>query len=141
MTISTLVDQTVEQIVALDQAAMAAARARQDTLTKPPGSLGRLEDLSVQLAGIFGQATPQIRRKAIILAAGDHGVVAEGISAYPQDVTPAMVMNFLSGGAAINVLFIDHFQNMARGHFTVRRLERAFGEVVRQTQEIARLRP
>ena len=104
MVISPLVDQTVEQIVALDEAAMAGARARQDTLTKPQGSLGRLEDLSVVLAGIFGQAVPVIRRKSLILAAGDHGVVAEGVSAYPQDVTPAMVLNFLRGGAAINVL-------------------------------------
>ena len=104
MSSSPLIDQTIAEILELDPEAMAAARARQDTLTKPLGSLGRLEDLSVQLAGIFGQATPQIRRKSIILAAGDHGVVAEGVSAYPQDVTPAMVMNFLGGGAAINVL-------------------------------------
>ena len=104
MSSSPLIDQTLAEILELDVEAMAAARARQDTLTKPLGSLGRLEDLSVQLAGIFGQGTPQIRRKSIILAAGDHGVVAEGVSAYPQDVTPAMVMNFLGGGAAINVL-------------------------------------
>ena len=83
---------------------MDAARARQDQLTKPLGSLGRLEELSIRLAGIFGVATPRISKKTVILAAGDHGVVAEGISAYPQDVTPAMVMNFLGGGAAINVL-------------------------------------
>ncbi len=83
---------------------MAAARARQDTLTKPLGSLGRLEELSIRLAGIYGEAVPAIGSKSIILAAGDHGVVAEGVSAYPQDVTPAMVMNFLGGGAAINVL-------------------------------------
>src|SRR3990172_6753384 len=83
---------------------MAAARARQDTLTKPVGSLGRLEDLSIQIAGISRQSRPQIHRKAIITMAGDHGVVAEGVSAYPQDVTPQMVYNFLRGGAAINVL-------------------------------------
>ena len=104
MSISDLVDRTIEDIVPLDETAMAAARARQDQLTKPLGSLGRLEELSIQLAGIFGEATPSIRRKTVILAAGDHGVVAEGVSAYPQDVTPAMVMNFLGGGAAINVL-------------------------------------
>ena len=107
MPISDLVDRTIKEIMPLDETAMAAARARQDQLTKPPGSLGRLEELSIQLAGIFGQATPSIRRKTVILAAGDHGVVAEGVSAYPQDVTPAMVMNFLGGGAAINVL-ADH---------------------------------
>ena len=104
MPISDLIDRTITEIVPLDEGAMAAARARQDQLTKPLGSLGRLEDLSIKLAGIFGQATPSIRRKTVILAAGDHGVVAEGVSAYPQDVTPAMVMNFLGGGAAINVL-------------------------------------
>jgi nicotinate-nucleotide--dimethylbenzimidazole phosphoribosyltransferase len=104
MTISAVVDRTLAELVPLDQAAMAAARARQDTLTKPPGSLGRLEDLSVLLAGMLGQPIPRIRRKAIILAAGDHGVVAEGVSAYPQEVTPQMVLNFLRGGAGINVL-------------------------------------
>jgi nicotinate-nucleotide--dimethylbenzimidazole phosphoribosyltransferase len=101
---SELIDQTLAQVVSLDEEAMAAARARQDTLTKPLGSLGRLEDLSVLLAGIFAQPIPRIRRKAVILAAADHGVVAEGVSAYPQDVTPQMVLNFLRGGAAINVL-------------------------------------
>ena len=104
MPISPLIDQTIGQIGPLNQEAMSEARARQDTLTKPLGSLGRLEELSVTLAGIFGEPIPQIRRKTIILAAADHGVVAEGISAYPQEVTPAMVMNFLAGGAAINVL-------------------------------------
>lgn len=104
MPISPLVDQTCNNIAPPDAAAIAAARARQDTLTKPLGSLGRLEDLSAMLAGMFGQAIPQIRRKAVILAAGDHGVVAEGVSAYPQEVTPQMVYNFLRGGAGINVL-------------------------------------
>ena len=104
MAISPLIDQTISQIGPLDAEAMSEARARQDTLTKPLGSLGRLEELSVTLAGIFGEPIPQIRRKAVVLAAADHGVVTEGVSAYPQEVTPAMVMNFLAGGAAINVL-------------------------------------
>ncbi len=104
MPISPLIDQTVSNIGPLDQEKMGEARARQDTLTKPAGSLGRLEEISVHLAGIFGQPIPRIRGKTIILAAGDHGVVAEGVSAYPQDVTPQMVYNFLRGGAAINVL-------------------------------------
>jgi nicotinate-nucleotide--dimethylbenzimidazole phosphoribosyltransferase len=104
MTISPLIDLTLEGIAPLDEEAMAAAQARQDTLTKPLGSLGRLEDLSVMLAGMFGDPIPQIRRKSVILAAGDHGVVAEGVSAYPQEVTPQMVYNFLRGGAGINVL-------------------------------------
>ena len=104
MTISPLVDATVDSITPLNEAAMTAARARQDTLTKPPGSLGRLEDLSVMLAGMFGDPVPRFRRKSVILAAADHGVVAEGVSAYPQEVTPQMVYNFLRGGAGINVL-------------------------------------
>ena len=104
MPISTLIDETLSRIGPLDQEAMAAARARQDILTKPLGSLGRLEEISIILAGMFGQATPSIGRKATILAAGDHGVVEEGVSAYPQAVTPQMVFNFLRGGAAINVL-------------------------------------
>ncbi len=104
MTTSNLIDQTLAKIIPPDQSAMDAARARQDTLTKPQGSLGRLEELSITLAGIFRNVIPQINRKAVILAAGDHGVVAEGVSAYPQEVTPAMVANFLAGGAAINVL-------------------------------------
>jgi nicotinate-nucleotide--dimethylbenzimidazole phosphoribosyltransferase len=83
---------------------MAEARARQDRLTKPRGSLGRLELLSVQLAGIFADPLPEIQHKVIVTMAGDHGVVAEGVSAYPQQVTPQMVVNFLQGGAAINVL-------------------------------------
>ncbi len=88
----------------LNEEAAAAARARQNTLTKPPGSLGRLEALSIQMAGITGRPIPRIKHKAIIVMAGDHGVVAEGVSAYPQAVTAQMVLNFLRGGAAINVL-------------------------------------
>lgn len=88
----------------LDETSMAAARARQDLLTKPQGSLGRLEALSIQLAGITGQPRPRLPRKAVIVMAGDHGVVRNGVSAYPSEVTPQMVLNFLAGGAAINVL-------------------------------------
>jgi nicotinate-nucleotide--dimethylbenzimidazole phosphoribosyltransferase len=83
---------------------MESARQRQLQLTKPPGSLGRLEALSIQLAGITGQAQPRVDSKAIVVMAGDHGVTAEGVSAYPAEVTPQMVLNFLHGGAAINVL-------------------------------------
>lgn len=96
--------ETIARIGSLDGMAMAAARARQDSLTKPPGSLGRLEELSVKIAGITGKAVPSISRKAIIVMAGDHGIAREGVSAYPQEVTPQMVYNFLRGGAAINVL-------------------------------------
>lgn len=94
----------IETIPPLNEASMAAARARQDTLTKPQGSLGRLEELSIQLAGITGRERPRVPRKAVIVMAGDHGVVRNGVSAYPAEVTPQMVLNFLRGGAAINVL-------------------------------------
>ena len=97
-------ETVIKKIQPLDQSSMQMARARQDRLTKPQGSLGRLEELSIQLAGITERPIPEIKDKVIITMAGDHGVVAEGVSAYPQEVTPQMVMNFLSGGAAINVL-------------------------------------
>ena len=104
MPISPLVDQTIAAIGPLDAEAVAAAEARQGALTKPPGSLGRLESLSIQLAGILGQPIPQITGKAVIVVAGDHGVASEGVSAYPAEVTPQMVFNFVAGGAAINAL-------------------------------------
>jgi nicotinate-nucleotide--dimethylbenzimidazole phosphoribosyltransferase len=94
----------IGRIGPLDAQAQKAAQERQNTLTKPQGSLGRLEALSVQIAGITGNPRPQIKDKMIVTMAGDHGVVAEGVSAYPQEVTPQMVYNFLRGGAAINVL-------------------------------------
>ncbi len=96
--------ETLERIGPLDEEAMEAARARQDQLTKPAGSLGRLEELAVRIAGIAGNPTPRIESKVVVVMAGDHGVVADGVSLFPQDVTPQMVMNFLAGGAAINVL-------------------------------------
>jgi nicotinate-nucleotide--dimethylbenzimidazole phosphoribosyltransferase len=95
----------IARIEPLDEASMHAAQTRQDALTKPRGSLGRLEALSVQLAGITRRCPPPVpSRKAVLVFAGDHGVVAQGVSAYPQEVTPQMVYNFLRGGAAINVL-------------------------------------
>ena len=87
-----------------DEAARQAARERHGQLTKPAGSLGLLEDLAVQLAGIARTPTPTFHRKAVLVLAADHGVAEEGVSAYPQAVTAQMVLNFLSGGAAINVL-------------------------------------
>lgn len=99
-----MLQNIIANIQGLDEAAMTAARSRQEILTKPAGSLGRLEELSIQLAGITGKAIPTIKDKVIITMAGDHGVVAEGVSAFPQEVTPQMVLNFLHGGAAINVL-------------------------------------
>jgi len=88
----------------IDQDATEAARLRQLALTKPPGSLGRLEELSVQLAGMTGKSRPKFEGKTVIIMASDHGVCEEGVSAYPTEVTRQMVFNFLRGGAAINVL-------------------------------------
>ncbi|MCX6013627.1 MAG: nicotinate-nucleotide--dimethylbenzimidazole phosphoribosyltransferase, partial [Chloroflexi bacterium] len=99
-----LLQKTIRNIKALDIESMAKAKVRQDCLTKPGGSLCILEELSIRLAGIKRQAIPVIKDKVIIIMAGDHGVVAEGVSAYPQAVTGQMVRNFLDGGAAINVL-------------------------------------
>ena len=97
-------DRILKSIKPLDSVAREAARRRQNSLTKPHGSLGRLEELSIQIAGIRGEATPKLEHKAIITMAADHGVVAEGVTLYPQEVTRQMVFNFLKGGAAINVL-------------------------------------
>ncbi|MBD3897611.1 nicotinate-nucleotide--dimethylbenzimidazole phosphoribosyltransferase [Halomonas sp. ML-15] len=87
----------------LDRASAARAAAHLDTLTKPPGSLGRLEQLAVQLAGIYGEPFPQVSPPGVLVFAADHGVAAEGVSAFPQAVTAQMVANFIAGGAAINV--------------------------------------
>ena len=91
-------------VTPLDMAVMEQARLRQLQLTKPVGSLGRLEDVAVQMAGITGQLLPEVKQKAVIIMAADHGVTKEGVSAYPSDVTAQMVHNFLRGGAAINAL-------------------------------------
>lgn len=88
-----------------DTGVAAAARARQDTLTKPRGALGRLEDLSVWVASCQGHCPPrQFERARVVVFAGDHGVARSGVSAYPPEVTAQMVANFEAGGAAINVL-------------------------------------
>lgn len=96
--------ERVASIAPLDTGAMELARTRQQQLTKPAGSLGRLEDIAVQIAGITGHPVPRIQHKAVIIMAGDHGVTSEGVSAYPAAVTAQMVHNFLQGGAAINAL-------------------------------------
>ena len=100
----------LQSVPETDHAAMRAAAERQAQLTKPAGALGLLEEVAVRLAGVFGQPTPDPRGVAVLVAAGDHGVAAEGVSAYPPEVTPAMVANFLAdtpagpGGAAVNAL-------------------------------------
>ena len=102
--VTDLLTRTIAAITPLDADAMRAAEARQLQLTKPPKALGRLETLSIQLAGIQGKAQPVIESKAIAVMAADHGVTAEGVSAFPAEVTPGMVFNFAAGGAAINVI-------------------------------------
>ncbi|MGE5530021.1 MAG: nicotinate-nucleotide--dimethylbenzimidazole phosphoribosyltransferase [Patescibacteria group bacterium] len=96
--------ETLARIGGLDAAAMAQARAHLDNLTKPPGSLGMLEEIAIRLAGITGQPRPEYGGGVVIVMAGDHGVVAEGVAAYPPEVTVQMLGNFVRGGAAINVL-------------------------------------
>ena len=99
-----ILDSLISTIQPLDESGMRSARARQETLTKPHGSLGRLEELSIQLAGMQANPFPSVERKAVIVMAADHGVASEGVSAYPAEVTAQMVLNFLHGGAGINVL-------------------------------------
>lgn len=92
------------QIAPPSPVAIAAATARMESLTKPPGSLGKLEALAVRIAGIQGLERPRLDRKLVVVVAADHGVVAQGVSAYPQEVTGQMVANFLAGRAAVSVL-------------------------------------
>ena len=98
------IEATISSIKPLNEAAMKAAQARLDGLTKPPGSLAVLEAMARQFAGAVGNSLPKAPRKAIVLMAADHGVVAEGVSAFPPEVTEQMVYNFVGGGAGINVL-------------------------------------
>ncbi len=93
-----------QPVAAPDEAVRATAEQRQQQLTKPPGSLGRLEELAVQLAALQAQSQPALDRVHIAVFAADHGVTAEGISAFPQVVTREMLRNFAAGGAAISVL-------------------------------------
>ncbi|HEY8345650.1 MAG TPA: nicotinate-nucleotide--dimethylbenzimidazole phosphoribosyltransferase, partial [Symbiobacteriaceae bacterium] len=100
----TRLHRIAQQIPPLDEAAAERARRHLDSLTKPPGSLGRLEELAIRLAAMTGQMAPPVSPATVLVVAGDHGVTAEGVSAYPAEVTPQMVLNFLRGGAAINAL-------------------------------------
>lgn len=100
----TLLETTVAQIQPYDARLAEQAQHHLDRLTKPPGSLGRLEELARRYVAITGQRTPVVGDKTVVVFAADHGVVTEGVSAYPQAVTAQMVHNFLQGGAAINAL-------------------------------------
>ncbi|MCK1805325.1 MULTISPECIES: nicotinate-nucleotide--dimethylbenzimidazole phosphoribosyltransferase [unclassified Micromonospora] len=98
-----MLESTVAAIRPLDEAAMAAARELQGRLTKPAGSLGALEPLSVRLAGLAGACPPPLPEPAAVaIFAGDHGVHAQGVTPWPQEVTAQMIANFLAGGAVVN---------------------------------------
>ncbi len=96
--------ETIDRIQPTDPRFLAQAQARLDRLTKPIGSLGRLEELAARYVMITGEMKPKVPRGAVFTFAADHGVTVEGVSAYPSAVTPQMVLNFLRGGAGINVL-------------------------------------
>jgi nicotinate-nucleotide--dimethylbenzimidazole phosphoribosyltransferase len=95
---------TLARIHPPDRGLLTRAQERLDRLTKPPGSLGRLEELAAQYSMITGELKPAVPRGAVFTFAADHGVAMEGVSAYPREVTPQMVLNFLRGGAGVNVL-------------------------------------
>jgi nicotinate-nucleotide--dimethylbenzimidazole phosphoribosyltransferase len=99
-----LLERTLEKIFPQDSASRAAAKNRLDNLALPHWALGDLMDLAIEIAGMTATIKPQVKRKAIVTMAGDHGVVAENVSKYPQEVTPQMVYNFVRGGAGINAL-------------------------------------
>src|SRR5512147_1674074 len=101
--IKTMKTKTIE-IAAVNKALEAEAQKRLDNLTKPLGSLGRLEEFARRVVSITGNKMPLLDKKVVFTFAGDHGIADEGVSAYPKEVTPQMVLNFLRGGAGINVL-------------------------------------
>jgi len=101
---STSIQKTLTQILPVDTEGLKSAQKRLDSLTKPPGSLGRLEELARRYAAIKGINSPCISKKTVFIFAADHGIAREGVSAYPPEVTAQMVQNFLQRGAAINVL-------------------------------------
>lgn len=100
-----LLKETLAEITEPHRGVEENARRRLDSLTKPPGSLGLLEEIAYRMAGIQGKTMPELpKEKFVMVMAGDHGVTDEGVSAFPKEVTPQMVLNFLHGGAGINVL-------------------------------------
>jgi nicotinate-nucleotide--dimethylbenzimidazole phosphoribosyltransferase len=99
-----ILQTTLSRIKPVNPELLALAQARLDNKTKPPGSLGRLEEFARRVRAISGESTPDVSRKVVFTFAGDHGIVEEGVSLYPKEVTTQMVFNFLAGGAGVNVL-------------------------------------
>ncbi|MDK9716997.1 MAG: nicotinate-nucleotide--dimethylbenzimidazole phosphoribosyltransferase [Trichlorobacter sp.] len=99
-----LLEATLARIIPLDTDLLHQTQTRLDNKTKPPGSLGRLEEFARKVVAISGKPAPDLAKKVIFTFAGDHGVVEEGVSAFPKEVTPQMVLNILRGGAGVNVL-------------------------------------
>jgi len=148
--LSESIRRVVGEIRPIDPAHERRARQRLDSLTKPLGSLGQLEDVATQYAAWREQDVPKVAHKAVYVFAGDHGITDEGVSAYPREVTPQMVFNFLNGGAAINVLArhvgsdivvvdvgVDHDFDGAPGlvHRKIRRATRNFYREAAMTEE------
>ena len=99
-----MLEQTIKQIQPISESWLNRAKERLDSLTKPKGSLGVLEEIAARVVAIREEERPSVNKKEVFVFAGDHEVVSEGVSAYPQEVTGLMVTNFLNGGAGINVL-------------------------------------
>ncbi len=100
----TVLDDTIKRIAPQDRSFREKAKERLDQLTMPYWALGRLMDLSMDLAGITRSLRPPVDKRVVVVMAGDHGVVGEGVTLYPQEVTRQMVLNFLNGGAGINAI-------------------------------------
>jgi len=137
------IEAVARAIPPLDAAAAERAQQHLNSLTKPLGSLGQLEEVAVQLAAMTGEVAPPVSPATVIVVAGDHGVTAEGVSAYPSEVTPQMVLNFLHGGAAINALsrcagagvrVVDAGMAVDLEHpdLTVRKVRRGTGNMCRE---------
>jgi nicotinate-nucleotide--dimethylbenzimidazole phosphoribosyltransferase len=133
------IEAIVARILPADRDAMTAASAHVDRLTKPPGSLGRLESIAIRLAGIRGHVVTDIERPVVIVFAADHGVAARGVSAYPSEVTAQMVANFAAGGAAINVLARAAGAELVVVDIGVRGVEAASAEPMTASARGARL--